>query len=157
MSTAASSRSISTQHFGKEFDSDKVEAGPLEYSVYVFPPENAKDNPNITLHYEIEKFSLEDLSSGNDMLELQYMNIESTYRRFNYTPPDQAYSFPMTLKRHVIPADVKKQKLRLMPGFRFTWYYSGVEVKSWDKYANGDDERVSTKAFIRDGSIENND
>ena len=38
--TATSSGTISTQHFGEEFNDNKVGTGPLDYSVYVNPPDS---------------------------------------------------------------------------------------------------------------------
>ena len=62
MYTAASSGAISTQHFGEEFDADKVETG-LFYLVRVYPPASVQNNPNITLHFNIEKISIRNIPS----------------------------------------------------------------------------------------------
>ena len=51
----------------------------------------------------------------------------------------------MRLKRHIIDSDVKKQRLDTMPGFKFTWYYSGVEVEPEASYL----DTSNTKAFVR--------
>ena len=60
----------------------------------------------------------------------------------NYTPPQQT---GLQLERQVILEDVKKQKMGLMPGFRFSWYHSGLEMKPEAKYS---DEKL-TKLFVR--------
>ena len=70
--TAASSGTISTRYFGDKFDEDKVERN-IQYSVHVNPPDYVKNNPNVTLHFEIEKLSLKDLSTehGKDKFRLR--------------------------------------------------------------------------------------
>ena len=45
--------------------------------------------------------------------------------------------------------DIKKQKLDRMPGFRFTWYYSGGEIEQVGKYLTDS----STRLFVRKLSI----
>ena len=52
------------------------------------------------------------------------------------------------LDREVTEADVRKQRLKMMPGFRFKWYYSGKDV---NPVANYQDE-IKTQAFVRNGS-----
>ena len=54
------------------------------------------------------------------------------------------------LEREVTEADVRKQKLKMMPGFRFKWYYNSG--KNLNPVANYRDE-IKTQAFVRDGSI----
>ena len=49
--TATSSGTISTQHFGEEFNDNKVGTGPLDYSVYVNPPDSVwSETIQSTLH-----------------------------------------------------------------------------------------------------------
>ena len=55
----------------------------------------------------------------------------------------------MQLERDVHPADVMRQKLDLMPGFRFTWYYSGMDVKPEPDHKY----KYENRAFSRNGSI----
>ena len=131
--TAATSGTISTQHFGDRFDADKLET-KLFFSIDVYTPESARNNPNVTLHFEIEMVSLEDLSSGQDKFVVRGMG--RTQSSHNLTPPTQGdyYQF---LDREAIPADVRKQKLDVMPGFRVRWWYSGMDVEPEAKYYNG--------------------
>ena len=143
MWTAASSGSVPTQYFGEEFDADKVETNLL-YTVYVGTPASVRNNRNVTLHIDVEKVSLEDLSSGEDRVSQSINTIKETHTNYNYSPPRKsAYSF--TLSRKVLPADVGKQKLDMMPGFRVRWHYSGMEVEPWAKYYN----EARTMAFVR--------
>ena len=50
--------------------------------------------------------------------------------------------------RKVRPADVRTQKLNLVPGFRVSWHYSGKEVKPEAQFRNDH----STIAFVRNFS-----
>ena len=152
--TAASSGSISTQFFGEQFDADKVET-LLLYNVYVYPPASVRKNTNVMLHLDVEKVSLEDLSSGYKHRDRQYdrfyvqnSRVNTTQRSFNFTPPT-SYNYKIKLDRDVLTADVKKQKQNFMPGFRYTWHYSGIDVEPWAKYIN----HPRTMAFIRNYSI----
>ena len=146
LETAASSGSVTTQYFGEEFDADKVEPH-LIYIVQVFPLSSVRNNPNVTLHLDVEKVSLEDLSSGYDGFSVDLIYLMETKRTYNYTPPTSS-SYYITLSRDVLPADVKKQKLNVMPGFRVTWHYTGMEVEPWAQFYNNP-YYPSTKAFVR--------
>ena len=103
----------------------------------------------MTLHLDIEKVSMKDLSSGGeDSLKVVDTRVETSHRSFNYTAPSQ-HHYDIRLDRKVLPADVIKQKLSMMPGFKLRWYYSGMEVESQAKWA--DDE--NKKAFVRNRVI----
>ena len=64
--TTAISGSIFTRYFGDKFDADKVETGPLKFNVYIYPPASVRNNRNVTVHFDIEKLSLKDLTGGTD-------------------------------------------------------------------------------------------
>ena len=134
--------------FGDKFDEDKVETGSVDYQVNVIPPASAWNNPNVTLYFEIDKLSLQDLSIGSDdffVTELGYMDADSTLVSTNYTPPEEVY-YTVELERfQVLLSDVRKQKIQKMPGFRFTWHYFGTEVELEDLFDNN--------AFVRKGFI----
>ena len=151
---------MTTQFFGDTFDadkiSDKLDRQPY-FKVHVFPPRNIRNNTNATLHFQLEKLSMRDFSTenGEDTLyvgKMGYMDMKHTI--MNFTPPlnkpvdedDPCKNCRfMRLKRKIIDSDVKRQKLDTMPGFRFTWYYSGVEVEPEASYLY----KSNTKAFIR--------
>ena len=149
LTTAAKSGTISTQYFGDRFDADKVDTNIGEYSIYIYPPDNAVYNTtnNLTLHFDIDKVSLKDLTSGTEELYLSDaydvdINEETTHFGKSYSPPGYRY---IRFKRKVSAQEVLKQKLSTMPGFKFQWYYSGMTVESDSQYfANS-----ITKAFVR--------
>ena len=89
--------------------------------------------------------------------EEKTFNADIKYINKSITPPvnclpwtnfcDNRY---IRLRRQVTIEDVRKQKLELMPGFKFTWYYSGMDVKS--HVLNDYNDEVKLKiwyAFVR--------
>ena len=88
---------------------------------------------------------MEDLLSGYDELEIDYTRVETSHKNFNYSPPvgDHWGRYSIQLNRKVLSADVKKQRLDRMPGFRYSWHYSGVKVEPKAEYV---------KAFVRNYS-----
>ena len=89
------------------------------------------------------------LASGSeDRIKLgrfwnKYLDADQTTAYTNFTPP-VSREF-MSLWRDVSLDDVETQKLDLMPGFKFTWWYSGAEVTPDNRYK---DEEM-TKQFVR--------
>ena len=144
----ASSGTISTQYFGEEFDAEKVETH-LYYTVKVFLPDSVRNNPNVSLHFDIEKLSMKDLPSGgintfglSGSRFLIFIDDDITHVSQNYTPlANTIPSYYIEIRRKVFPRDVTQQKLQMMPGFRLTWHYSGMKVESEARYVN--------KAFVR--------
>ena len=149
--TTATSGSISTQYFGQEFDADKVEPF-FFYRVRVDPPNNVYYNPNITLHFEIQKLPLKHLSSGHDKLLIDESEMNGNK---SYTPPDGGMfgQYHIDLDRNVLLADMRIQKLSLMPGFRLSWHYSGMKVEPEARFYNNNPEFTDSMAFVRSFSI----
>ena len=150
VTTYATSGTISSQHFGDKFAADKVETS-IGYKISVKPPFSVEDNDNATLHFDLEKLSLNDLTNGKVSFYLSKVydiNENTKYAYQNYTPPGSSEKY-LKLERKVSVEEVRNQKLELMPGFRFSWYYSGVEVEKANKYS----DRYETKAFVRNNSI----
>ena len=54
-------------------------------------------------------------------------------------------SYSVTFKRKVTKEDPQKQKLDLMPGFRLTWHFSGLEEEEPAQYT----ESGLTQTFVR--------
>ena len=156
--TTASFGNISTQHFGKKFNANKV-IRDIQIKIHVRPSYYDKDNPNITLHFELEKVELKALSlTGMDEYTVDLKDSLNTYgsdmkKRFintEYTPPASTTNPTrgISLTRKVSIDDVRKQKLEEMPGFRFVWHYSGIKVDSYDQFTY-----LRTKSFKRNFPI----
>ena len=65
--TTATTGTIATQFFGEKFDANMVERR-LYYRVQVFTPLSAKNNPNVTLHFNIESVAMK-YTNGEDSLK----------------------------------------------------------------------------------------
>ena len=92
---------------------------------------------------------MKDISAGYDRLQLGpgHKIIHFSHLTKNYAPPGKLQQ--IRLFRKMVPSDVRKQKLEIMPGFKLNWNYSGVEVEKFAKYYNA----KNTKAFVRNNSI----
>ena len=117
----------------------------LFYFVKVYPPESVGNNTNVTLHFKVEKVSMTRLAKGSR--DTVYIGgrgylIQKTFYT-NFKPPAE-YRY-IEVKRVVSSEDVETQRLDLMPGFRFSWWYSGGEVTPKNRYK--DDEH--NKQFVR--------
>ena len=86
VNTGATIGTISTQHFGDKFDAAKVER-KLFYGVMVYPPPNVRNNPNVTLHFDVEKMSLRDLSGYDGIFVEGWTTVEQSPSNYNYSPP----------------------------------------------------------------------
>ena len=153
--TTATSGTISTRKFGDNFDVDEVER-QTKIEIKIYPPESFQKNANAKLHFEIQKISMTDLIGGGydnfyinsnfDALSVDGMNVRQnfTYSSFLNGFPYQGYYYVL-LERKVTVQDIMNQKLLHMPGFKFSWYYTGIEMLPEAKYSNETD----TIEFVR--------
>ena len=73
--------------------------------------------------------------------------METSQRNFDITALSDRYY--IDLGRYIFPADVRKQKLSQMSGFKVTWHYSGMEVESEAKYYNNTKDNLNSTVFVR--------
>ena len=148
--TTATSGSISTQYFGERFEADNLEADTkFLFSVMVSTPRNVRNNPNVTLHFEVERVAMKDLSGEDDLsVYVDNLNDDITQISKNFTPP-KAYSYDVSFKRRVTLEDIRRQKLYMMPGFRLKWFYSGLDEGLTGVFHDD----IMTKTFVRNSSI----
>ena len=140
--TAAASGVVTTQYYGEQYKPELVER-KLWYQVNINPPRSVRGNKNVTLHYKLEKVSMTELAKGSEdgvwmSGYIDYLEADLTTVYKNVTPPGYGYYF-IALSRHVSSEDVETQKLDLMPGFRFSWWYTGAEVTSDNRFKDDDD------------------
>ena len=84
-------------------------------------------------------------------VEKSFFDEEKRYIVKNYTSPQGAQ---LQLTRKVSLADVNKQRLDWMPGFKVKWYYSGIKVIPENFYGKERNSwKVYSKAFVRNRSI----
>ena len=146
--TAATSGVLSTQYYGQQFKSERVEK-KLRYKVNVYPPESVKQNKNVTLHFSLEKVSMTGLlGSSKDTVRINGLgdlDADQTFAYTNFTPPgDRKY---VELTRDLTSEDVEQSKLDVMPGLRFSWWYTGAELTPEPERKYKDDDM--TKHFVR--------
>ena len=77
--TGATSGSISTKHFGEQFDASKVETN-IYYVIIVNSPDISSD---VTLHFEIDKVSMstDDVSYGEEKMEVDTETINEDLKK----------------------------------------------------------------------------
>ena len=146
VTTYAPFGNISSKHFGGTFNDAHIETYTY-YGVNIHVPYAVQYNQNSSLHFEIEKLSLKDLETGKEKFYLYgrgYIDADEKHIHKIYSPPGYNERY-INLVRDVSFDEVRKQKLDQMPGFRFSWYYTGVEVEFPPKYSRFD----VTKAFVR--------
>ena len=147
--TAAISGVVSTQFYGQQFISKRVEK-KIHQRVFVFPPKSVRNNANVTLHFSVEKVSMTTtglVGGGGDRVYIEgigNLDADQTIAYTNFTPPGN-YSSSITYFRDVSSEEVEQQSLEVMPGFRLRWWYTGVEVTPERQYK---DEEM-TKLFVR--------
>ena len=147
--TSATSGVVTTQYYGEKFDSDLVDK-TIFHSFRFYPPKSALGDENVTLHIKLEKVSMKGSGIQDDVNieDLGNVDADQTTVYKNYTPPGIKYSNPyqlIILFRNVSSEDIEVQKLDVMPGFRFSWWYTGKEVTPYKKYKN----KGITKQFFR--------
>ena len=98
----------------------------VDYQVLVYPPESVRNNSDVTLHLNLEKVSMTDLSNGWDKTKVfpgSYLDAGLTSASFNFTPPG---AVARVLHNRDQIVDFTNIELESMPGFQLSWYYTGL-------------------------------
>ena len=149
INTCATSGVISTLYFGEQFHPEQVERKHT-CNINIRRPEYVKLDENVTLHYQVEKISMTVFDVTDETYDriiirgLGNVATDITNAYKNFTPPGSnawEYQSDMTLVRVMSSEQVEKQRLDLMPGFRFSWWYTGAEVKPCNEYKDDDMNR----------------
>ena len=140
--TTATSGVIATQYYKEKYLPDLVER-KLYYRVFVNLPKSVINNENVTLHLEVEKVSMTGLTNGNkDYIEMEGLKPEAeqevAYKTLN--PPNEDPEIDFVYIKHlrdVSSVDVRENglKMKLMPGFKFKWHYTGIEALPKSKFS----------------------
>ena len=144
--TSVPSGVITTQYYGEKFMSELLER-KLKYTVYVYPSWSVVFKENVTLHFKVEKVSMTELAQGSKdrvYIENTLLDADQTTAYQNFTP-GYGYAPNMRIVRDVSSEDVETQKLDVMPGIRFSWWYSGADATPNNEFK---DEEI-TKQFVR--------
>jgi len=144
--TFAKSGSVSTKYFGEMFDAAKIDTN-INYDFKITVPNKDKIivNENITFHVEIEKVSIEEIGSDRFLFNYAEYNADTKNIPIIFTPPPR-FGASTQLMRKVLPEDVRKMNMKLMPGFNLTWYYTGSGVVEPEAHYQKD---TATMAFVR--------
>ena len=137
--STATSGVVTTQYYGEQFRPELVER-KLKYTVKVHPPK--KYNSNVKMHFKVEKVSMKGLARGSkdnvDVELLGSLDADQTTAYKNYT---SRVWREIEVTRDVSSEDVETQMLKLMPGFRFSWWYTGAEFTPDNKYKDNEINR----------------
>ena len=95
----------------------------------IFPPESVRYDPNVTLHFDVDKVALQDLGTGYDRYAIE-SNIHSGGTIQEFTPPCHVITMTgvkdidrnVEFTRSVTLEELKTQRLNTMPGFIFSWH-----------------------------------
>ena len=129
ISTSATSGLITTQYFGENYNPSLVEK-KIYYRIEVLPPKSIVDNKNVTLHFKIENVNLEVVNdatgfgTGKDLMSLPIDKDVRFFEKKN-TPPGRIQYLDSF--RFLSDKEIAEANLKLMPGFRFSWHYTGVD------------------------------
>ena len=139
ISTSAPSGVVTTQYYEEKYHSKRVE-NKVYYQVNVFPSESIRNNPNVTLHFKLEKLSITGMAYGHDDINVDGNALDEglTSTLFNFTPPAPLPAphdvRSMRLFRNIPEYDIMISEMNRMPGFRLSWFYTGTGVGDIDKY-----------------------
>ena len=148
--TSTTSGVVTTQYYREQFQPELIERKYL-YEVKVNPPESVLENENVTLHFKAEKISMKGFDQGFPSKDYFFMentggtsNADQKIVSKNFTPPRNEWRYIQSA-RDVTFEEVENIKMDMMPGFKFRWWYTGVEITPETKYK--DDE--INKQFVR--------
>ena len=156
VNTTATSGTMNSQYFGSRFVT-KFDQN-TSYRVYIYPPESVRDNTNVALHFNMQWIQADDFSGErfyiNDGAGQQMdSNKFNTGTSFEYklSPPTTWRSSLDSVSVNMIRGsierfkEIKNMQQEKMPGFKLTWFYSGMAVVPEVRYH----DNVKNKAFKR--------
>ena len=129
--TKATSGKISTQKYAEKFNSSNVEKNFINY-VKFFVPKIVREKANITLHFDIDKNTLEGFEKFHGLLENP--NTITTYSKI-YTDLSDGLD-TLTSYRDISFSDLSDLDLPFMPGFKIKWYYNEDLVPDYNDAFN---------------------
>ena len=127
--TSAISGVVTSQYFGEQYQPNLVTRNTL-FNIHVYPPESVRNNTNVTLHFDLERVSMNEyLSEGWDDMWVDGIFLRGglTSFSFNYTPPSSDDdNILVLLERTINEENLKNIEMKLMPGTKIRWYYTGI-------------------------------
>ena len=150
INTYAQSGSISSQYFGEQFDAEKVETD-LYYSIKIRIPKTINAQDLLTLHVQIDKISMKDLSKGTDKITAAYKSLSEDTTHFvkNYTNLKYGDGdIWIKHERRVSKDDVLEMNMDQMPGFKISWRFTG-NIEKKINYFGGETGGELNRWFVR--------
>ena len=130
LETTATSGSVNTQYFGEQYQSHLVKMN-VEYHVNVYPPVSVRNNPDVTLHFKLEKVSMTGMSNGWDyvVVEGDHLDAGLSSVKYDFNPPakdGEEMRWIALTRKNITEEDLKTMNIESMPGFKLSWYYTGL-------------------------------
>ena len=140
LETTATSGSVNTEYFGEQYQSHLVKRN-VKYHVKVYPPVSVRTNPNVTLHFKVEKLSMTGMSVGWDNVGIEGNNLDAglSSATFNFTPPGVVRLIGMS-RNNITIEETKTMDIESMPGFKVSWYYTGLGNEMPTNFIDRDEE-----------------
>ena len=148
LATYKTSGQVSTQSFGLPFNATLVDKR-ISIVVYIEIVPELRGNKNLTLHFDIEQNPMAGLKSGNDDIYVSGKFISKELKTLvkSFTPPGKKDCLSISLfiqncknsvvaeqnfklKRELLQEEFENIRMTLMPGFKFSWYYTGLPEES---------------------------
>ena len=130
--TKSESGSIKTKHFGEKFDAEKVDPD-IQYDIELHSPLQVSCNDsleNITIQINVEKVTLEGLSTGKDQFytntgscTMLHENVTHINSVCSPTQPVTASMYNVRIDRDTSMDSIRNVKIQMMPGMKITWQW----------------------------------
>ena len=162
VSTSATSGVFTTQYYGESYNPSLVD-DKQDYVINVFPPRSIRYSENVTLHFKLEKLSLPVLG-GYDEFVISDDSTDKVFVAKKLKIIDKSYTPPVSkglkgiqwidTRREVSDREIAEANLKLMPGFKLSWYYTGMDFNpdpllDFPIWKNNDKYSKNNKNFIR--------
>ena len=148
ISTSATSGVIKTQYFGELFQRNLVERKAL-FNVNVYPPETIRNNKSVTLHFKLEKVSIQGLSNVQESFRADdygWVDSRMSTVTLNFTPPSGAkdYINMMMTRNNIAEEYFNIMEMDNMPGFQLSWKYTDMEseILPDNKFYNNEENQL---------------
>ena len=159
--TKATSGVITSQFFGKKFDKNliEIEKDSRAY-INVKPPENFYGNEqNLTLNFHLEKVSVPGLSGDLGRAHTFHFpgvgQLQDDQNTAHSTFTTEAHEWDINpqfrMGMDLVDVDIGDLKMEQMPGFRFSWWYSGGDLEPESIYSIYTEENIlnTYNEFVR--------
>ena len=114
-------------------------------------PKTIDAQDNLTLHVQIDKISMIDLSEGKDSIITRYKSLSEDTTHYVKNYKNLKYGnrgIWIKYERGVSKDDVLEMNMDQMPGFKISWHFSG-NIEKKINYFGGESGGVLNRWFVR--------